>query len=69
MVKNRSPRIFKINDRIIGDDYPPFVIAEIGINHEGSMEKALKMVEQAAAAGCECAYSGLQRGVSEDQHL
>lgn len=54
MVKNRSPRIFKINDRIIGDDFPPFVIAEIGINHEGSMEKALKMVEQAAAAGCEC---------------
>jgi len=54
MVNIRSSRVFKIDDRIIGDDYPPFVIAEIGINHEGSMEKALNMIEQAAAAGCEC---------------
>lgn len=54
MVDIKSTRVFKINDRIIGDDYPPFVVAEIGINHGGSMEKALKMVEQAAAVGCEC---------------
>jgi len=54
MVNTKSPRVFKLNDRFIGDDYPPFVIAEIGINHEGSIEKALHMVEQAATAGCEC---------------
>ncbi|MBN1295832.1 N-acetylneuraminate synthase family protein [bacterium] len=47
-------RQFRIGDRIIGDDHPPLVIAEIGINHEGSLEKALKMVEDAAAVGCEC---------------
>jgi len=54
MVNPRSPRVFAIGERIIGDDYPPFVIAEIGINHEGSMKKALLMIEKAAAAGCEC---------------
>jgi N-acetylneuraminate synthase len=31
-----------IEDRKIGLDYAPFVIAEIGINHEGSLETALK---------------------------
>ncbi|KJS01670.1 MAG: polyhydroxyalkanoate synthesis repressor PhaR [Desulfobulbaceae bacterium BRH_c16a] len=45
---------FVINDRSIGEDQPPFVIAEVGINHEGSLEKAVKMVESAAAVGCEC---------------
>ena len=40
--------------RRIGADQPPLVIAEIGINHEGSFEKALAMVDAAARAGCEC---------------
>jgi sialic acid synthase SpsE len=44
----------KICDRVIGPDRPPFVIAEIGINHEGDFNKALKMVTDAADAGCEC---------------
>ena len=45
---------FKIEGRDIGDDCAPFVIAEIGINHEGSYDKAVKMVDDAADAGCEC---------------
>lgn len=45
---------FKIGKRDIGPEYPPLVIAEIGINHEGSLQKALRMVDDAAAAGCEC---------------
>lgn len=44
----------KIDKRLIGVDHPPFVIAEIGINHEGSMEKAKKMIDDAAEAGAEC---------------
>ena len=54
MAEIAPSRIFRIGDRLIGDDFPPLVIAEIGINHEGSVEKALKMVESAAAMGCEC---------------
>jgi sialic acid synthase SpsE len=44
----------KISNRLIGPDHPPLVIAEIGINHEGSIDKAIRMVDDAAAAGCEC---------------
>jgi sialic acid synthase SpsE len=45
---------FRIGSRVVGDERPPLVIAEIGINHEGSYEKASRMVDDAAAVGCEC---------------
>ena len=45
---------FKIEDREIGDNCSPLVIAEIGINHEGSFPKAVRMVNDAYDAGCEC---------------
>ena len=41
------------NGRTIGQGQPCFVIAEIGINHNGSLEDALKLVEEAAKAGCD----------------
>lgn len=44
----------KIRDRIIGNECIPFVIPEIGINHEGSFEKAKKMVYDAYKSGAEC---------------
>lgn len=40
--------------RAIGPDFPPLVIAEIGINHEGDYAKAERMVRDAHAVGCEC---------------
>lgn len=54
MVNKPSSRTFSMGGRMTGDGYPPLVIAEIGINHEGSLEKAMKMVEDAAGVGCEC---------------
>jgi len=39
--------------RMIGDDYPPLVIAEIGINHEGSLKTAFELVDAAISAGAE----------------
>lgn len=45
---------FSIAGRRVGAAHPPLVIAEIGINHEGSYEKAVRMVDDAAAAGAEC---------------
>ena len=44
----------EIKGRKIGREYPPFVIAEIGINHEGSLEVAKQMVDAAYRAGVEC---------------
>lgn len=43
----------KIGNRKIGQNYAPLVIAEIGINHEGSLETAFKMVDEAYKAGAE----------------
>ena len=44
---------FEIAGRKIGYDFPPLVIAEIGINHEGSLEVAKQMVDAAKQAGVE----------------
>ena len=43
-----------ISGRIIGGGQPPFIIAEVGINHEGEVEKAIQMIDAAAAAGADC---------------
>lgn len=43
----------KIGHREIGPNHPPLVIAEIGINHGGSLAVAKEMVRLAAGAGCE----------------
>jgi N-acetylneuraminate synthase len=43
----------EIAGRKIGPDHAPLVIAEIGINHEGSLQTALEMVDAAARAGVE----------------
>lgn len=41
----------KIGDRHIGDEHPPYVIAEIGVNHDGSAARALELTDAAADAG------------------
>ena len=41
----------KILNKKIDDNEKTFLIAEIGINHNGSMENALKMIDQAEQAG------------------
>jgi len=44
---------FEIQGRKIGSDQQPLIIAEIGINHEGSLKVAKEMVDAAARAGVE----------------
>jgi len=43
----------QIAHRKIGRDYKPLVIAELGINHEGSLKTAFQMVDAAFEAGAE----------------
>src|SRR5690606_23754011 len=45
-------REIKIGSTYIGDDHPVFIIAEIGINHNGSVGTAKRMIEGALYAGC-----------------
>ena len=42
-----------IGKHIIGDGYPCFIIAEIGINHNGSIDLAKKMIDIAVTTGCD----------------
>lgn len=44
---------FKIGHRIIGQEHPCYIIAEIGLNHNGKEGLAIKMVEEAAKAGAD----------------
>ncbi|MFO0513595.1 MAG: N-acetylneuraminate synthase family protein, partial [Rhodobacterales bacterium] len=44
----------QIANRQIGPAHPPLVIAEIGINHGGSLDVAREMVRLAHLSGCEC---------------
>jgi N-acetylneuraminate synthase len=46
-------REIKIGDRMVGDGYPAYVIAEIGINHNGDLGIAKQMIDAAVHAGVE----------------
>ena len=43
----------KIEDKIIGNKSPVFFIAEAGVNHNGSIEKAIELVDIAVRSGAD----------------
>ena len=43
----------RIRDLQVGDGHPCFVIAEIGINHNGDIDIAKRLIDVAEAAGCQ----------------
>jgi N-acetylneuraminate synthase len=46
-------RTLQIGDRLVGPGQPCFLIAEAGVNHNGSLEMALRLVNEAAEAGAD----------------
>lgn len=46
-------RSIQIADKIIGDGHPCFIVAEIGINHNGDLGLAKKLIDMAYVAGCD----------------
>ncbi len=42
-----------IGNRLVGDDLPAYIIAEIGINHNGDLDLAKRLISVAVAAGCD----------------
>lgn len=48
-----QPKTITIGDRLIGEGHPCFIIAEAGVNHNGSLEMALELVDVAAEAGAD----------------
>jgi N-acetylneuraminate synthase len=47
-----SPAV-KIGRQLVGDGHPCYVIAEIGINHNGDIDLAKRLISVAVAAGCD----------------
>jgi len=42
----------KIGNTEVGDGHPCYIVAEIGINHNGSVEQAIQLIAVAKEAGC-----------------
>src|SRR5687767_12020564 len=58
---------FRVGNRVIGSASSPLVIAEIGINHDGNFDRAIQMIDDAHAAGCECVK--FQSHVTDDETI
>jgi len=43
----------RIGQKLVGDGNPSFIIAEIGINHNGDLDLARRLISVAVAAGCD----------------
>ncbi|HEX4628923.1 MAG TPA: N-acetylneuraminate synthase family protein [Gemmatimonadales bacterium] len=54
LVRDAPRRWVSAGSRAIGDGEPVYIIAEIGINHNGSVDIAKKLIDGAVAAGCDC---------------
>lgn len=54
-VARAGQRQLRLEGRTIGAGAPAFVIAEIGNNHNGSLDLALRLIDAAAEAGADCA--------------
>lgn len=44
----------KIKNRMIGDGYPAYIIAEMSANHSGSIERAKEIIREAKRCGADC---------------
>jgi len=58
---------FKICNRLIGLNHPPLVIAELGINHGGSLKVAIDLADSAIEAGAE--FIKHQTHIVEDEMI
>ena len=52
-LEERNPPPVRIGSRLVGHDQTPFIIAEIGINHNGDMAICKKLIDMAVNAGCD----------------
>lgn len=47
------PKLINIGGKLIGGNQPVFIIAEAGVNHNGRLDLALKLIDEAAKAGAD----------------
>jgi sialic acid synthase SpsE/sugar phosphate isomerase/epimerase len=54
-IATNKKHVFNIGSFIVAESNPTFIIAEIGNNHNGSLELAKKLIDEAVNAGADCA--------------
>lgn len=47
------PREIKLGERLVGDGHPIFIVAEIGLNHNGDLDIAKRLIDAAVVSGCD----------------
>ena len=52
---NMTKPAIRLGTRLVTPFSPPYVIAEIGVNHEGSLEQAMKLIDLAKRGGADAA--------------
>jgi len=62
-------RAVEIGGRRVGDGLPCFIVAEAGVNHNGSLENALALVDIAHAAGADCVKFQLYQPIEQVSHV
>lgn len=53
VMKHKSTKTIHIGDKIVGDNQPVYIVAEIGINHNGNLDTAKRLIDAAVFAGCD----------------
>jgi len=48
-----SQRTVRIGNKLVGEGQAPYMVAEIGINHNGSLDLAKQLIDAAADSGCD----------------
>src|SRR3954470_6671456 len=51
--QNGLTKEFRLGSKTLGADQPCYIIAEIGINHNGDIDLARRMISVAVGAGCD----------------
>jgi len=46
-------KIVTIGNKIVGEDHPTFIVGEIGINHNGDLDNAKRLIDVGIFAGCD----------------
>lgn len=54
MTEERRASTINVQNRVIGEGYPAYIIAEMSANHAGSIERAKEIIHAAKEAGADC---------------
>jgi len=46
-------KTINVGDKTVGDGHPVYIIGEIGLNHNGSVDIAKQLIDLAKMAGCD----------------